>query len=338
MTINDPSENILVTVLVTNFTNFKHAENGGAIHIINGGIYCNQSSFDICESENAGGALYVHNDFDYGYTLDLLNLSFSKCAAQYGGAAYIYSSSPKSSARIHYCSFVGNIAKAPKSTTHNNFGGSAVYLMISDGDLLSNTFTANKGPGGTLKIINDFPNDKSARILGFYNSKGSVIIADCSFEIEKDSDCSLFYTRGNNGAKFELQRCHFTGKLNQGSHYIDGNVISESSPELVVKSCVFASDLKNSINLDNKKFMSIDVKSQVFEVGNNDDDNDVEKESDKIVHKSKDNKWKRLITLALPVVGVAAIAVFAVALLAMKRINNREAETELPNEIHESLL
>lgn len=331
VTITEEEKHVIVKVNVTNFSGYKHDENGGAIHIINGGIYCNNSEFNSCESGKAGGAIYIHNVFEYSYGLNLENLDFNNCQADYGGAVYIYSKSVKSVANVKYCNFNGNKATAPKSTTNNNFGGSAIFLMIHEGNFDSNTFKENKGIGGALKIINNFPEDDksffSMKLLGSANH-GSVYISDCSFEIEKDSDCSLFYVSGNNGAFVEVNNCHFTGTLSQGSHYIDGKVIAEKSPQLVVKDCKFASGFKNSINIDNNnKFISIDVKSQVFEGES--------KTNEKTENKNK--KWKMITTLILPAVGFTTIVVFVIAIVIMKKLNH-EATTELPQEINESLL
>ncbi|KAK8837937.1 hypothetical protein M9Y10_035879 [Tritrichomonas musculus] len=328
VTNQELDKHILVKVLVANFTGYKDDDEGGAIHIINGGIRCNNSVFNSCESKKAGGAIYIHNSFDYSYVLDLENLNFNECSADYGGAVYMHSRSLKSVANVKYCRFNANKALAQKGNG-NNYGGSAIYLMILEGNFESNTFTNNKGVGGALKIINNFPEQNLfKKLLGVY---GSIIISDCSFEIEKDSDCSLFYLRGNNGVSVELNNCQFTGLLSHGSHYIDGEVITPNSPQLVVKSCKFASDFKNSVNYEGKDgFVSIDIKSQVFEGGNNSiDDN----KNDKVENK----KWKILTTLVLPAVGFAAIVVFVIAFLVMKKINHEET-TELPQEIRESLL
>ena len=53
-------------------------------------------------------------------------------------------------------------------------------------------------------------------------TKGSLIISDCSFEIKDSSHTGVFYVKGHNGVYLEMSHCTFSGNLDDNSHYING--------------------------------------------------------------------------------------------------------------------
>ncbi|KAK8857425.1 hypothetical protein M9Y10_015830 [Tritrichomonas musculus] len=263
----NPNQNIQVYVKVTKFNGFNNDDNGGAIHIVDAALKVNQSDIDKCTSNNGGGgAIYVSNSYEITneYLFESLKTVevFNECSAKYGGAVYIYASSKKISASITRCFFKGN--EAVGTSSDDKFGGSAIFMSVFNGYLLCNKFRGNKGQVGSVKLINDFkPSSNSLRVL---SNEGFVLISKCEFQIEENSDCSLFYLRGNNGPSFEVSNCKFSGSLAKDSHFIDGMAVSTSSPQLVVRSCRFASDFKKGFTFDrSNSFLKIDKDSQVFE-------------------------------------------------------------------------
>lgn len=248
----NPNQNIQVYVKVTKFNGFNNDDNGGAIHIVDAALKVNQSDFDKCTSNNGGGgAIYVSNSYEITDEYVLEKLNFNECSAKYGGAVYLYASSKKISASITRCFFKGN--EAVGTSSDDKFGGSAIFMSVFNGYLLCNKFRGNKGQGGSVKLINDFkPSSNSLRVL---SNEGFVLISKCEFQIEENSDCSLFYLRGNNVPAFEVSNCKFSGMA-----------VSTSSPQLVVRSCRFASDFKKAFTFDrSNSFLKIDKDSQVFE-------------------------------------------------------------------------
>lgn len=330
--VNDVTQNVHVYIDISSFNGVQNKEgNGGAICIENAALKVNKSEFVQCDSTNgAGGAIYVRNTFDITCTYLLENLKFDKCEAEYGGAVYIYAESRKVTAIIKYCKFTGNLARAPKSTPNNNFGGSAVYLWVYKGEFNGNTFESNKGPGGALKIVNDFPSPSSSssslRTLG--SSSAMVKIAKCDFVIHKDADCSIYYLQGRNGPSFEISNCRFDGKLAHSAHHIDGAALKEkSSPKLLVQSCKFSSDAKKAFSKAAKmSFLSVDISSQIFEGGNAEE-------------KKERRTWKVISTIVLPVIGVLAVIAIAVAIIVPKRMRQKAPlDAEIPAEMQDSLL
>ncbi|KAK8881415.1 hypothetical protein M9Y10_004151 [Tritrichomonas musculus] len=252
-----------IYINVTTFKDLNDNLNGNAIYIINAGLECNKSTFDNCGSEqNVGGAIYLSNELNYtNNNVNLEKLIFTKCKAKYGGAIYIHSTSYLNTVTISKCEFNGNTATS--SSKDDNFGGSAIYLHVSAGLLIANKFRYNVGVGGSVKIINILNGGNNAMLLDNYEA--SIVISKCSFEIQSDSDCSLFYVSGKHGSLVELNDSNFSGSLSSGSHYINGMVVDKEAPKLVVNNCMFESDIKSSFRMDeNNNFLKIDVKNQVF--------------------------------------------------------------------------
>lgn len=264
---NNDHDSIDIQVIVTSFTNLQNQENdgGAAIHLINTGLICDNSTFTDCSSVNAfGGAIYIKNNYLYEVNYDLNNLTFNQCKAKCGGAVYIYCVSERSTIRIATCNFTDNQALAPKADEY--FGGSGAFLTCINADLIEDSFNRNKGDGGALKLFEKFDEpDTGSLILSIFN-KRSILVSRCSFEIESTSDCSLFYFGGRSDIKVELMDSIFEGNLAENSHHINGLVTSKDAAKLDVKNCRFSNDFLKSIRMDKKNnYISINLKNQIFE-------------------------------------------------------------------------
>ena len=176
----------------------------------------------------------------------------------YGGAVYVYSSSTTVKTTIHNCKFIKNEATASKS--EQLFGGGALFLHVRNGDASGNTFYKNKG--GTIKVINTFEN-KYSMLLD--NNCPTFLVSKCEFVKDIDSNRLFFYVAGNNGAKFVINDCVFSGNLHKGAHYIEGVSLSKESHKLQINKCKFSNDSKSSLNLgDCDSYLSINLKNQIF--------------------------------------------------------------------------
>lgn len=84
---NTDDKNVIVYVLLSNFTNFIEKESGASICILNGVFECINATFNRCVSiEVGGGAIYIKNKLDVVNDVILQDLYFTKCQALYGGA------------------------------------------------------------------------------------------------------------------------------------------------------------------------------------------------------------------------------------------------------------
>ena len=137
--------------------------------------------------------------------------------------------------------------------------------MACNAELEGNTFTSNKGVGGTLKIV-DFPSDYSTLLsLNRWGIQNTMIISNSKFVIDHNSDCSLFFKSGNSNTQYKLVHSSFTGNLAPNSHHIDGIRSKKHHSKLVVEKCRFDTDVKKAVNLNNNnKFVTFDIKSQTF--------------------------------------------------------------------------
>ena len=256
-----------VNIKVTNFTDYHDKENGGgAIRVRNAGINLDGVFFKECTSTLSGGAIFIDNVIDYELPLVFEKLEFYDCEAKCGGAIYINSETWKSTVVISHCKFARNKASASKKD--DKYGGGAVYLRTSNGLFSFNEFTGNKGIGGALKIVDPSSSSNSKLLSSSMKRWGifkSLIISNSRFEIDSDSDCSLFFESGNSNTEFKLIHSTFTGKLGPNSHHIDGIRNKKQETKLVVEMCEFDSDEKNAINMkNNNNFASIDFTKQVF--------------------------------------------------------------------------
>ena len=163
---------VFVYVLSNNFTNYlrqvdKKEKGGSAIYLINCGIQCNNTVFDRCiSSGGGGGAIYIMNSFDITNNATFEDVRFIQCKADFGGAIFISISSELFNISIIRCHFDSNEAvlmTKPRGENKHLYGGSAVYLMCRNLNVVNSTFSLNKGPSGAIKIYNLF-NDNSKSI------------------------------------------------------------------------------------------------------------------------------------------------------------------------------
>lgn len=313
-----------VTVTVSEFTGYHDTKDGGgAVRIINAGANLNGNHFNDCTSTLQGGGVYIDIDYDYELHLNFDGLVFKKCSAKCGGGIYVRSTTEKNQATISNCEFLRNTAEGTKSD--NLFGGSAVYLMISNCVMNNNLFSKNKGVGGNLKIV-DVKSHTSAQKLensndGYsYRKSGYVLISNSKFEIAKDADCSLFFESGNSRTEFVIESSSFTGNLAPNSFHIDGYRSKEQETKIIVERCSFDSDSKRAINLNaQNQFAVFDLKKQVF----------MKNESVSEKNKYGLNDWKIVASVSAAALAVLVIVV-AVFAMRSKRNDGDKSQNESP--------
>lgn len=315
---------VKVTVVVSEFTN-KANEEGGAIHIVNCAIDCTGTTFNKCSAPNSGGGgIYIKNSGGKENNANLNGLVFNGCEAAYGGAIYAYSNSNKNPVVINGCTFTGN--KATGNSDSGLSGGAAIFITARNGLMTSNTFHDNEGTGAVVKIYNLFKADKSKSMKLLNNNKNNhFTISDCSFTINKNADCCLFYVRGNHGTNVELQKCSFAGSLSSGSHYIDGKSLSKDGPKLLIKKCKFSGNSIDSLNM--KDYLSIDLNDQTFVF-------------DKSTNTKKSlsfTSWMIIAAVCLSAVIIVAVTILIFVVKKKKNANNN-IETEMSTEVHDVLL
>lgn len=298
---NENEKTVLVHITISHFNNLHQIDkNGAAISLIDCGLSCKGSTFKNCDStQGGGGAIYIKNKFDVSNSIFLEKLIFNECKAVYGGAVYIYSSSDKSSAIIKSCTFESNenVQDDTNLVEKNLFGGSAVFMTVKQGQLMRNKFYRNIGNGGCVKLYNNFDDD--AKLQYLEKKKNIVWISDCLFEIDERSNCSILYVGGKYSSVNEIKNCVFTGSLSKGNHYIDGQMLLNDSPKMRIRSCKFASELKNSVNQDSKNdFASFDIKNQIFNYKKND-------------NKGENNKWMIASLSSLMVICTIVLLIIA---------------------------
>ncbi|KAK8838186.1 hypothetical protein M9Y10_035604 [Tritrichomonas musculus] len=317
--IVDYNKQVLVQIKVSNFTGITYETDGGAIHVVNGGLQCEKIFFKDCKSfSGAGGAIFLDNTYQFDNEITLDHLDFTQCEASYGGAVYIYASAAANIVSIKYCTFTENIATASKSTDHK-FGGAAIFLTARKAKLYRNKYVRNNGPGGSLKFCNSFDRDgENNEVRMMKNEQQSVVISECSFEIKEGSDCSLFYLPGKKGSSVELNNCEFTGSLSSGSHYIDGKSGSSDCSKLVVKNCKFAENEKKSFNFDSgKNFLLVDLNEQTF---------NFKSSSNKINIKKNFGSMKVILAVAVPAV---ALFILFIVMVTIKKTSPKVLDESL---------
>lgn len=237
---------VIVEIFKTNFSDYKSESDGGAIHIVDGELDCNQIEFNKCQSTNngAGGAIFVDNSKDHQNNINLDHLTFTGCRAGYGGAIYFQSDISTNKFTIRSCIFASNEAYSEENDD-GLFGGSAIFLKTKGTTLIRCKFYNNFGIHGSVKIYNDF----SSNLLT--SERNHIHFSECSFY-----SGSIFYANKKNeienGSQFiEIIKCDFKGKLSNGDYYIDGKMDSkDKKTKFSVKSCTFDHDVQKLINLD----------------------------------------------------------------------------------------
>ena len=247
---NGNQEDILVRIIRTNFTDYFNESDGGAVLITNCGFECNGVNFTECVSLNGGGgAIYIKNRRPLKYNITLNATCFTRCKAAYGGGCYIYSSSDKNEVLLEYCSFNSNSITNKKE---KYFGGSSLFLSSKNGNINFCCFKNNKGKFGSVKIYNKFDDElnKLKKLDDEEDDKNSFSIINCDFDENQESSSMIYYVSGKVASDVVINDCNFKGKLDKGSHYIEGKVLEKDKKKLQVKSCQFDSKSIDPINIE----------------------------------------------------------------------------------------
>lgn len=306
---------LIVIVTISKFNNIHtvNKKHGGALYIVNAGLACQDVSFDNCITDQGyGGAIYLHNTFDTTSYVYINDDNFTSCSAKLGGAVFIYSSNKNCVLRITGCLFKGNIGTAPKDST-KLYGGSGMFVAGKKGRVLNNYFEENVGDGSSLKLYSDFDNAeiKSPTL----QSDERLIVSKCNFVLSDNSDGGVHYTRGNGGPRILLSDCSFSGKLKKGAHYIDGELISENSPKMIVRNCKSV----DAASLDDSSNSLINLNSQVFDV------------AERKIEKKSQAAPKKALTVVVAAISISLAAIVGFLVFAIKKKNPND-ENEMSSE------
>lgn len=206
---------IYIYLLVSNFTNYEKDLDGSAVPLVYCGIHYYYTFYIDCVSHSGGGgAIYIKNTFDMINNATFINVSFINCSANYGGAAFIYSSSELFDVSFFNCYFESNKALAISSTDDKNknlFGGNALFLICRQTNISNCTFVRNKGKAGSVKVYNKF--DENSKSIHKLEEENSIIIRGCNFEQDELSKSSIDYVDDNTGKSIDINNCIFKGKF-----------------------------------------------------------------------------------------------------------------------------
>lgn len=185
-------KHVYIYVLASNFSDYrKEEQNGGAIHLINCGIHCNDTNFiDCVSSYGAGGGIYINSTLSLTNNATFENVLFLRCKVSYGGGAFIYAKSDLFNISFDSCHFESNEALTKKKQNNGQnehfYGGSSMYIMSKKSTISNSSFVLNKGTG-TVKIYNDFE-DKSSLLQ---KNENSIFIISCKFDEDENSKGSI---------------------------------------------------------------------------------------------------------------------------------------------------
>lgn len=87
------------------------------------------------------------------------------------------------------------------------------------------------------------------------SKKSSFKFTECSFSVNKNSKFANFYHNGGKGIKsaLELDKCIFTGQLNNNAYFIDGKSIDKKNLlNLIINDCKFPCKLNKVLNPKSK--------------------------------------------------------------------------------------
>ena len=173
---------------------------------------------------------------------------------------------------VKNCTFKLNEALKKKPTNNDYlYGGSSIFFSVRNLNITESSFERGRGPGGSVKIYNVFDESLDSSLRKLDEITNSLSISGCSFEDEKGSTNSIYYYSERRGNNFEINDCSFKGKLNKGSHYIDGKLIDKDSQKINIKSCRFDYDVNESVNIDlvNDDLSSIKIMKPINHYNNN---------------------------------------------------------------------
>lgn len=250
----EKQKDVIIHVILSNFTNYIEEGSGGAVYIKNAGLNCSFISFINCVSTNGGGgAIYIKNNLDLMHNITIKDVSIKECQAQYGGGCYIYSQSDENDVSIIRSIFSDNFAKRQKETSETKifFGGNHIFMTCLSSNVKNSTFEKRnkKYTGSAVKICNVFDQiSKGASKLD--ETPNNIFISGCNFKQMDSSSCSINYIDYKSDSKIELIDCDFAGKLTQNSHYIEGKVVSKDANNIMINSCRFEYKNEMAVKID----------------------------------------------------------------------------------------
>ena len=240
---------VIIRIILTNFTDYIEMYDGGAVYINNAGLDCTSISFTHCIStKGGGGAIYIKNTPDLLHNVTIDDTLIKRCQAQYGGGCYIYSQSEENEVFITRSNFSENVAILKKQTdeSKNFFGGS--HLFITAKNVIVKFSIFEKGVASGVKVYNVFD-----QIVGgakkLDEAPNHIFISGCNFDHEGDSS-SINFIDAKSDSKIELVECSFAGKIAENSHYIDGKVASKDADNIKLISCNFEYKNKMAVRID----------------------------------------------------------------------------------------
>lgn len=251
-------KNVTVLIQVSNFSNIRGKDDGGAFYIINSAVNCTETLFINITSEGGGGAIFVKNWKYLVNNVYFEKLTFVMCKALYGGAIYAYSASDQNLVSVRECKFYSNEVD-PKGGNSSDgrlklVGGNALFISAKNANIKKCVFENNKGTGAAVKIFNKFESEESLEdsivIVKRGNKEGSkILLSDCKMKISRNEKNSI-YVEGDDMNKLEIRDCKFTGKLPKGAKYIGGKIHARNIPKIQVNNCDFEVKGKSTMSFE----------------------------------------------------------------------------------------
>lgn len=163
----------------------------------------------------------------------------------------------------------------------------------------------------------------SANLLNNPNRESLLTLSHCHFEVDKNMMFSVFVHNDKSASQILLTGCTFSGKLQEGAYFIDGQSTNKNLLKLSIKSCKFSSKLSKVLN-QNAKFASFNFKDQNFEFIQ------IDEQSEK-----KMNKFKFMPILPSFFVAVFSALIVSIV-IARKKRNNAKDYSYAQKELNES--
>ncbi|OHT10439.1 hypothetical protein TRFO_20239 [Tritrichomonas foetus] len=152
---------VTITIISANFDTFISNTNGGAVYLIECGLFCSSTSFTKCKAL-VGGACFLSLGETQEENINILftSTNFTNCQSKYAGAVYLYSHTQQHSIEIINCRFninkaiVSEVLEESDDLLLHGTGGGALVLNIMNGSLENCQFSQNSGEG-QIKIVNN---------------------------------------------------------------------------------------------------------------------------------------------------------------------------------------
>lgn len=230
---------VYVYDISTNFTKYEREESGSAVHLIDCGIYCNNSQYVDCASfSGGGGAIYIDNSFNIQNNATFIDVLFSRCKAKYWDAVFIRAVSDIFNASFTNCHFESNKAFAqenPRDKSFYLFEGNAVFSITKQLTVYNCTFVKNKGETSAFKIYNKF--NVNTKGIQLEENHYLISFVNCNFEQDENSNSQV-----------EVVNCNFKGKTKKVTHYIMCKL--HDKRKIQIKKCNFENDKNDAVNIE----------------------------------------------------------------------------------------